>query len=457
MQISVGRMHRRAFWGMALAFLVLGRLGLWTLLYRAPPVDARMLLQAAYEPPGSGVDSEHVVHFKTVVYQRARPDATEPPDPYHRPVLGLYSDTYEVEHWIRGGGIPQQRSTARDRRSGELLFDHVRNGDFYGVYHAATGYAFTLRLPPTSRPSPTATPVGSTPNPIPPGLQVVGTVPSPWGRPAWVLRALEPVPSPSVAQERTPRGAPLPFQRPYLADLSPTRFEYEWLIDQATGRMVRYEWWAVTASGRVLIERVEEGPPEILPISAVPADWLAFPPAGVPVREAGSAGGAGPELAAVTLEQALAEADFAVFLPEVSDRGLGRTVVRFRPSAEPAEDRRWRFDIEEAWAHGLALEVIYLPDRSDDPHALAVIQGPREWLVPRMRETPPNWAHSHPVQVSVGTDTVTVWVAGGGVFDAPPPRVVGMLEVEGTFLFIVDQGYSEAQLLEFVRTLHRVK
>lgn len=424
---------------------------------RIPIVDAQALLIEAYGKVLPDIDSDQVWHSKTTVYQRTNPNASEPLDPYHQSVSKLLSDTYEVEYWVRGGGTNQQRSTARDSRSGQILFDHLRNGDFYGYYNVASGYAFIL--PHTPDQSMTSEP----PLPFPEvarrkGLKIIGTTISAWDKLAWVIQTQDQVSAKEDLTEITNSLTPIAFQRPYLMDLTPTSLNYRWIIDQESGRMVSYEWWAITASGPVLIERIENRPPEIVPLDAVPADWLAFPPEGVPVRKVGQASVPGHESTLMSLEQAVAAADFNVFLPDVSNSPLTRTDVIFKPQAESREvwQDTWRFDIQDASTHGLALEVIYLPERPDNDHALAVIQGPSERLVPLMRETIPIWTQSHPVRLTIDGQETEAWVASGGTLDSPPKRIAIMLELQKTFLFIVGQGYPEEQVLDFVSTLHPV-
>ncbi len=435
---------------------------------RVPAIDAQTLLTQVNRVSQPPLDTNQVLHYRATVYERMNPEASEPTDPYHKPALELYSDTYEIEHWIRGGESHQSRMTARDSRSGELLYDRMRDGNRYGFYHAASGYAIVRtqeleegaiehkveEIPAELQGEPAF--------PFPELTRLEGfeieTIISAWGKPAWLVRARGAPPSVESAIVAT---TPSAFQKPYLADLDITQMKYIWVIDQESWRLVnyvRYEEHAITSADPVLVKRVESSPPEVLPVNALPDNWLAFPPEGLPVMEETpiSQISSPPSM---PLDEAIAAADFQVFLPDSTTLEPARTIVHFKPEPEPEEQwrSRWRFDIQSAAAHGLALQVIYLPGPLGNGKAFVIIQGPRGRLVSLMRETLPIWAESHAVHLTIGAQEVTGWVATGGVLNTPPEQVVVMLEMQNTFLFVVGQGYTEEQVLNLVRTLHPVR
>lgn len=80
---------------------------------RVPAVDAQTLLTQVSRASQPSLDANQVLHYQTTVSERMSPEASEPADPYHKPVLELYSDTSEIEHWIRGGESHQSRTIAR--------------------------------------------------------------------------------------------------------------------------------------------------------------------------------------------------------------------------------------------------------------------------------------------------------------------------------------------------------
>lgn len=421
------------------------------------PVDAQTLLSHMTDSVPPVIDAEHVLHFRTVVYQRVNPVASEPKDPYHQPVRDFLSDTYEVEHWIRGGQLPQSRSTARDQRTGRIVYDHMQNGDTYGVYTVESGYASvqnhvskeTIREPALPYPEFAHSK----------GLKVSETPQSQWGRPAWIATGRGTPPSDSAADRRTTASHPLPFQKPYLADLSVQEFEHTWEVDQVSQRLVRYTWNVITPSGQVLVQSIKNTLPEVFPLSAAPRDWLAFPHEAVPVIEGASGSETTLHLPPISLEQAVAEANFAVYLPNTSAWKLTPTAVYFKPQAEAEAFWRqhWRFDIQNASAHGLALEAVFTPDPAQEGQAFVVIQGSGARLIPQMRESMPIWTESHPVSLAIGGSNVEGWVATGGVLDGASRQVVVMLELQNTFLFVVGQGYNEGEVLDIVRTLRPAK
>lgn len=436
---------------------------------RAPAVGAQTLLTQVSRASLPSLDANQVLHYQTTVYERMNPEASEPADPYHKPVLEFYSDTSEIEHWIRGGESHESRTIARDRRSGELLYDRMRDGNRYGLYHAAWGYAIvrTQELEEDAiEHKAEEIPVelqGEPAFPFPELTRLEGfeieTIISAWGKPAWLVRARGA--PPPVETLASTDAIPFPFQRPYLADLDITHMEYTWVIDQESWRLVnyvRYEEHAITPSGPVLVKRVESSSPEVLSVDALPSNWLAFPPEGVPVMEETPVSQISPS-PSMPLDEAIAAANFQVFLPDPTAWEPARTIVHFKPEPEAEEQwrPRWRFDIQSAAAHGLALQVIYLPDPPGNGKAFVVIQGPSERLVPLMRESLPVWTGSHAVRLTVGEQEVVGWVATGGVFNNPPEQVAVMLEMQNTFLFVVGQSYTEEQVLNLVRTLHPVR
>lgn len=432
--------------GMVLVLVVLTVLA----ALNTPVVDARALLDQASSTSLVPADRNQVAHWRGTVYQRTNPKAVEPPDLYHQPILNQYSDTYLTETWVRGGQPPQSRSTTKDARSGRLIYDSVYDGERYGYYSDFLGYASS---------SPSKAPSGNTtalPFPDPAqftNLKTAGTKVSTWGKPAWVVQAIHSSPSPTDLAQTA--NQPLYSQRPYALDLNLTGEEVTWLIDQDSHFLVSFERKGLTTAGPILLERIERSQPEILDANVLPNDWLAFPPPNAPVLEANRTPPAAPMLS--SLPEVIKAADFSIFVPDTTNSGLTQSIVEFKPQVEPQEawQQKWRFDIQSAAGHGLALQIVYLPAKPDG-HALVVIEGPSQRLVPLMKGMRPTWTQSRSVTLKIEVQTTTAWIATGGTIDNPPKRLFVMLEVQNTFIFMVGQNYSEEQLLNFASTLHRI-
>lgn len=467
-RIVMNRRRRLRSWAFAGGVLLVIGLLILVVEPRPRPIDAQTLLARANGTTPLTLDADQVLYYRTTVFQRMNPEASEPPDPYHKPVLEHFSDTFVVEHWIRGGEIVQSRTIARDRRSGEVLYEFMRDGNRYGRYNVAQGYAIIGTYEPHQQegiPPKTSTANSEEQGFLFPeltrleGFEIKETIISPWGRPAWLVTARGAPPSAETLA--AVEAAPPPFGRPYLADLDISHMEYAWLIDQESWRYVRFEERAITPSGPVLVERSESSPPEVLDLDTLPDSWLTFPlEEGIPTMQVRSISGSQMSFPrSVPLDEAIAAADFEVFLPDTTTLGPVHTLAYFKPEVVPEEVWRqhWRFDIQVAHEYGLTLQVIYFPNQPRNGKALVVIEGSSDRLVPLMRETLPIWTESHAVPLTIGSQKVVGWVATGGVLSNPPERVVVMLEIQGTFLFVVGQSYSEGQVLDLVRTLHPVR
>ncbi|HEX8221800.1 MAG TPA: hypothetical protein VF914_21610 [Chloroflexia bacterium] len=350
--------------------------------------------------------------------------------------------------------MKQQRTTGRDAHTGLLLFDQVSNDNYTGSYHAANGYASVTQ---GRKDSPASTTTQSTSQPGQPNLQLVGTTTSAWGKPAQILRAQHSPPSRDQLEQNM--NVSLPFQRPYTSDLNIDNIEQTWVIDRESGRMVRYTEQAVTRSGSVLLQEIDYEPSEVKPLASMPADWLSFPPKGVPLQNGGGAEHS-RSTKKLLLKEAQVWAGFTIFLPDADRFGLSMASSDFRTPVTPKDvwNSVWKFDIEDASQYGLTLQTIYTPGAAGTTSkAVALAQGPRELLVPLMQQTEPSWTESHPVRATVEGQEVTTWIATGGPRNNPPKRIVAMLEVENTFLFLVGQDYSEAEVLDIVESLHSTR
>ncbi len=420
------------------------------------PVDAETLLERAYQSGPVALSADQVSHSRSTVYERINPDATEPPDPYHRPYLPLLTDTTVAEQWTRGGPTPQSRFTLRDARTGRVLQEMINDGTRLITYIADDGYANVMTVPSQSA-SPSTPPLPFPEFARQKGLKIIGAAPSAWGKPAWIVQSLHVPAPPEVLSSRLDYGHNQPplRQKQYLKDLTVTGFEYLWIVDQESEQMVQIEWRALTPAGPVVLLRTENTAPEILPATSLPPNWLAFPLDSVPVFEAHApTPGTPPD--ALSLPEAIAAADFAVFLPEPSPAGLEARHVSFNPQPEPPEvwQKHWVFDIQDASARGLTLQVVYVPPTSDG-RALVVVQGPSARLVPLMRETLPIWSQSHKVRLVLADEPVTAWMATGGLMDHSPKVIAMMFELQQTFVFVVGQSFAEDQVLAIVRSLRR--
>ena len=422
-----------------------------------------ILKNASTHPIPHNLQGKHVVHAQSLMQMRMDPNQIEPQDPYHRAILDHYSGTTETDQWllVQNQRVIQSRITERDTNSKLILFDWVYDGERDILYDSHTEYAFIL---PRSK---TPAPVGGQPVPFPEFIRSQGlklsTIPnSTWGEPAWLVQHQEKNISQDKLSQLSNPSASSPARRPSLAGLDIIEFSTTWVVDQSTEQLISFEWQAITPQGEVLLQRIERRVPEILTEATLPADWLDFPKER-PVFKTVPPSDASQSDIIKNLDEAVAAADFQVHLPDIpKESDLVKINVSFKTEVEPNDvwRREWVFDIQDAASHGLALEVIYHPEIDeqsvDVSSALAVIQGPSTRLVPLMRETKPVWTQSHPVQLILEGQTITAWVAEGGVLNNPPAQIAVMLELNDTFLFIVGQGYTKTQVLEIVGTIRPV-
>ncbi len=421
-------------------------------LVRPGQANASQILAKSENSSLSSTDPSEVLYDQSTLYERVNPLRVEPPDPYHLPAAPIISDTTIVDNWARGGGLSESRSTGRDGNSQRIVFDLVRDGqaNVFGLYTLQQGFAV---IGPLDQSGPTS---GDTPVPSAApehDAKVVGTTTSAWGKPAWIIQASAPAPEEAANQDTDL----LPYEKPYLSDLIVTGLEYTWIVDQDSNRLVKQEIQAETSSGMVSIYRRENDPIQVLKISDLPADWLNFPLEKVPVVNGNSP--VVPDIAEISIDEAVKNADFTIFLPDPALSNLPAPQLRMKlpDNADPIEQDTWPFDIQTVYAHGLALQAITVVGPADSSQVLVIVQGRATTLVPLMRETLPLWAESHEVTISIEGQIVPGWVASGGVLSTPPQQVLLMTEVDDTFLFVIGQDYTDQALLDVVQTFTAMK
>lgn len=436
--------------------LVAGLLILLPALF-PPMIDARALVIAARTGPSIEVDADHVLYSQSTVYRRANPEFQEPADPYHLPSLSLHSDTFSSETWTRGGSFRQIRGEFRDIEIGRLVSLMIEDENRVFLYHETTGPGILIT---TS--NDVVTGGKSEPgqqerlfdqavqDPVA-GYEIEGKVISSWGKPAWVVKQRVELP----VTEDADTGALYPSQGPYMADLNTQSLEYKWTIDLESKMFVSTESWALIPTGSVLLERIEIGEPQLLPLNSMPETWLDVP-GDIPVFDPASPANSAASATArpTLLENILDSVSFDVYLPVTAELDQKQAVARFAPQLTLSEDRASQgFSIFEAPNKGLALEVIY----HSDAQSLTFIQGERKLLVPLMQSMLPTWTNSESIEMTIDGINTVVWTATEDNGDgAAPPRFVVMLEVQDTFLFIVSQGYARSHLLDIVSTLRTV-
>jgi hypothetical protein len=280
------------------------------------------------------------------------------------------------------------------------------------------------------------------------GYEIEGEVISSWEKPAWVVKQRVELPE----TEDTDTGALYPSQGPYMADLNIQSLEYRWTIDRESKMFVSTESWALTPIGSVLLERIEIVEPLLLPLNSMPETWLDVP-GDIPVFDPASLANSAASATArpTLLENILDSVSFDVYLPVTAELDHKQAIARFASQSTLSED--WAsqgFSIFEAPNKGFALEVIY----HSDAQSLTFIQGEQRLLVPLMQSMLPTWTNSESMDLTIDGVNTVVWIATEDNGDgADPPRIVVMLEVQDTFLFIVSQGYARSHLLDIVSTL----
>lgn len=436
--------------------LIAGLLILLPALF-SPKIDAQALVDAAKTGPDIEVDADHVLHSQSTVYRRANPDFQEPADPYHLPSLPLHSDTFLSETWTRGGNIRQTRGEFRDSETERMVSLMIEDENRVFLYHETTGPGILITTSndlvtggnsESGQQEPLIDQAVQYPET---GYEIEGEVISSWGKPAWVVRQRVELP----VTEDADTGALYPSQGPYMADLDVQSMEYKWTIDRESKMFVSTDSWALTPTGSVLLERIEIEEPQVLPLNSMPATWLDVPD-DIPVVDPASQANIGASVKAqpTSLKNILDSVSFDVYLPETAELDQKQAIARFAPQSSLPED--WAsqgFNIFEAPNQGLALEVVY----HSDAQSLTVIQGERKMLVPLMQSMLPSWDHSESMDFTIDGVNAVGWIATEDRGDgAAPPRIVVMLEVQDTFLFIASQGYARSHLLNIVGTLRAV-
>lgn len=419
-----------------------------------PKIDARALIEAARTGPSIEVDTDHVLYSQSTVYRRANPEFQEPADPYHLPSLSRHSDTFSSETWTRGGNSRQIRGELRDTETGRLVSLMIEDENSVFLYHETTGPGMLIATSSEAVTGERSDPgqqewlIDQAVQDPAAGYEIEGAIISSWGKPAWVVKQRVELP----VTEHADTGPLHPSQGPYLADLDIQSLEYRWTIDRESKMFVSTESWALVPTGSVLLERIEIGEPQLLPLNSMPETWLDVP-GDIPVFDPASPANSAASATArpTLLENILDSVSFDVYLPVTAELDQKQAVARFAPQSTLSED--WAsqgFSIFEAPNKGLALEVIY----HSDAQSLTIIQGERKLLVPLMQSMLPAWTNSESIEMTIDGINTVVWVATEDNRNgAAPSRVVVMLEVQDTFLFIVSQGYARSHLLDIVSTL----
>jgi hypothetical protein len=411
---------------------------------------AEELLSNAYLLP-EVEESEYVVHTASLLYQRVDPNRIEPPDPYHLPIVSLYSDTTKTESWayVKNGEVFQERIIYTDYTSGITLSDFINNGKQALTYND-TGYKSVY----SSQSGVETTDIerSSVTLQNQKGVDIT-EVTSIWEKPAWKIVSHDPKP---VEEDTSQLNTydPLYRQKPYLQDLKINDYIVIWVVDKESERLVSFEWIANTSDGEVLLQKIENLPFEIQKLPDLPDNWLSAYWETSPIEGQYQP----PNSSRNDLESVSNEIDFIAFQPQInSDLIADMSLKYINYLSEPISDWKvnWVFDIQNSAAYGLALQTMYVPDQftPDDSRVFVLIQGPSKDLVPLMKETKPNWTESYSVDIQIGKEKLTGWIAKGGVYQTDPAQVVLMLEAQGTFVFIVGQSYSEAQIVQFAQTL----
>jgi hypothetical protein len=419
-----------------------------------PKIDARALIITARTGPSIEVDTDHVLYSQSTVYRRANPEFQEPADPYHLPSLSRHSDTFSSETWTRGGNSRQIRGELRDTETGRLVSLMIEDENSVFLYHETTGPGMLIATSSEAVTGERSDPgqqewlIDQAVQDPAAGYEIEGAIISSWGKPAWVVKQRVELP----VTEAADTGPLYPSQGPYLADLDIQSLEYRWTIDRESKMFVSTESWALVPTGSVLLERIEAGEPELLPLNSMPATWLDVPE-DIPVFNPASPANLAASVTArpTSLENILESVSFDVYLPVTAELDRKQAIARFAPQSTLTEDWAGQgFSIFEAPNKGLALEVIY----HSDAQSLTIMQGERKLLVPLMQSILPAWTNSESIELTIDGINTVVWVATEDNRNgAAPSRVVVMLEVQDNFLFIVSQGYARSHLLDIISTL----
>lgn len=426
-------------------------------------VSAQSILETALHKRGTAqLTADQVSYETSTLFIRRNPKPVDPPDPFHQSVLGRYSDMMYVERWQRGGDIAQSRIRHRDAKTQVVLFEVIHNGGRTLVYSDKT--AITIQHDASAQPGPPQAADRVETRVDASALQALRATPlarSEWGQPAWVLTARWQPTQAELNELKALGDDPFAIQ-PYIKDLDVNAFNHTWVVDQATQLPVSFEWSAETPSGLVVLQRAVNAPQRILPVQALPPDWLELSVKGVPVVQANQGPVSVPDVSASpSLSDAVKHADFTVFVPGHTDAwakaGLTLTHLVFKPEARSGAGSSMPFAIQDAASRGLGLELVYLP-QPPDGRALAVVQGKADQLIPLMRTRPAVWAKSQPLRLKLTSgDIVDAWLLTGGNLAGPYPQLAVVFEHQGTLVFSVAQNYPTDQALELIASLQEAQ
>lgn len=437
-------MNKNRFWlAPRITWLIVGSLLAFSviLFFTARQTSAYAILDKAKVSIPPIQEGTVYVHWQNNIYQRVNPSLTEPPDPYHKPLPEKFSDSTTSEAWLKieNGRVAQSHSIDRDVLTGTILFEIIFDGKQRIIYDSS-GYLSYIPVE-DEIPQPYVNEVPFLEYAQENNLKITGSMISPWGKEAWIIEGERTADLKEILDSYDEAS------KPYLTDLKVNAFYYKWLVDKESEQLAVFEWQAITPAESVVLERINYGMPAILGVSNLPTNWLLPSVPNAPTIGNNEQ----PETLSRDLEETLSLVNFPVLLPKPAPESLTRIEVVFNPNPEPRPEleQTWVFDIQDAPSHGLGLAVMYLSENSTD--AFVIIQGPSGTLVPLMKQMPAFWTESHSRDATVDHEGITIWIATGGPTDIPPKQVIVMFEKGDLFFFVVGQGYSEEETLEFIK------
>ncbi|RMH39427.1 MAG: hypothetical protein D6694_11245 [Gammaproteobacteria bacterium] len=397
------------------------------------------------------LDDGEVLHFTTTLSWRTDPSMSEPPDPYHLPVLHFYQGKRVTEKWITEEGFHEIERLVNHQDT--IIGERVLTRNTFQLYDPISGLAVAFPREQTERTAPMAIQDASS-------IQVHSmqrVAESSWGRPAWLLEM-----DPLQASPDTFGSDPLTAQ-PYAftEDLHFASVQEFRTLDTKTRLTIRRQLFALTADGPVLLWEQQNSRPEILVRSELSFDWDNFviPEAQTLLAEQRrfmQAAGqfAGPRTVLFRKSGvALSELESVVGQVPTSPLVLlDPQTVRERVGLDSIQldfaSHEWPQCTHQGFAFTLSLcdapvNITYASSHSPSDMQIQILQGPTHQIVPLLRQALPGWRTSQPITLVINGQTVQGW-------EMMWSKIKGlrsvMFEVQGTFVQIDFYTMSDQNL-----------
>lgn len=388
-------------------------------------------------------------YTKWRITQRVKPiQQGQLADPYHLPPEADPS-SFIFERRIRQGqnGTPSASSVKSVSNNGVLLSAATVEGSTIKHYDRASNVFDSSPVSEGTQAPPTASLRG----------HIVGSQDTQWG-PAWVF-----VTTPEQVAANEGVGTP------YYVDLHATTFERRLTVLKDTQRVVQQIMQVTTASN------------EIVPVMALTLEHLEIKDSrNVPNQDfqfTPPADAKDQTLAPTSTKQLSTMADaslvdvqrgvtFQLYAPAEEQAHLKLQGVKLDPTPQRQSKVHARvYDIQTAADDGEAIETHYIPSSSGAPlkcvethnscslKTLVITQGAAQHLRQNMQRQRLLWGTSKPIVVDAHNQRISGYLATGGALQESD-QIGFLAEMNGTFIFIVGQHYTEEEFLATLATLH---